>query len=215
MEEARPGWPRFPFQDFFELHATFSQLIVFIMQALTNNLNPTPVTDQLVARCKKGDVRAFRELYDAYSAAMYNICLRMTGHASDAEDILQEAFIQVYGNIGRLENAGSVTAWIKRIVVNQCLSHLRRKKVYFEEVEQVEVEEEQPLDEDGFTWTLSAVKEAIQALPAGYKTVLNLYLFEEYSHKEIAGMLDISESTVKTQYMRAKEKVRQIVKQRI
>lgn len=185
------------------------------MQALTNNLNPTPLTDQLVARCKKGDVRAFRELYDAYSAAMYNICLRMTGNISDAEDTLQEAFIQVYGNISRLENAGSFTAWIKRIVVNQCLSHLRRKKVYFEEVEEVEMEEEQPLDEEGFTWTVSAVKEAIQALPAGYKTVLNLYLFEEYSHKEIASMLDISESTVKTQYMRAKEKVRQLVKQRI
>src|SRR5690606_29180558 len=143
---------------------------------------------------------------------MYNICLRMTGNVTDAEDMLQEAFIQVYNNIGRLTQEGSVTAWIKRIVVNQCLSHLRRKKVYFEEVEQVEMEEEDPVDEDGFTWTVSAVKDAIQALPSGYKTVLNLYLFEEYSHKEIAGMLDISESTVKTQYMRAKEKVRQMVK---
>jgi len=183
-----------------------------MQEAFTNNLNPTPVTDQLVARCKKGDMRAFRELYDAYAAAMYNICLRMTGNVTDAEDILQEAFIQVYSNIGRLTQAGSVTAWIKRIVVNQCLSHLRRKKVYFEEVEQVEMEEENPVDEEGFTWTVSAVKHAIQALPSGYRTVLNLYLFEEYSHKEIAGMLDISESTVKTQYMRAKEKVRQMVK---
>ncbi|WP_188316164.1 RNA polymerase sigma factor [Chitinophaga agrisoli] len=178
-------------------------------------MNPTPVTDQLVARCKKGDVRAFRELYDAYSTAMYNICLRMTGNVSDAEDTLQEAFIQVFGNIQRLEQAGSITAWIKRIVVNHCLSHLRRKKVYFEEVEEIEVEEEQSVDEAGFSGTVQAVKEAIAALPVGYKTVLNLYLFEEYSHREIANMLDISESTVKTQYMRAKEKVRQMVKERI
>jgi RNA polymerase sigma-70 factor (ECF subfamily) len=193
----------------------FSYLIVFIMQRLTNNLNPTPVTDQLVARCKKGDVRAFKELYDAYSAAMYNICLRMTGNATDAEDILQEAFMQVFGNIGKLEQVGSATAWIKRIVVNHCLSYLRRKKVYFEEVDQVEVQEEPAVDEAGFAGTVNAVKEAIAALPVGYKTVLNLYLFEEYSHREIAGMLDISESTVKTQYMRAKEKVRQLVSQKI
>lgn len=193
----------------------FSHLIVFIMQRLTDNLNPTPLTDQLVARCKKGDVRAFKELYDAYSTAMYNICLRMTGNITDAEDILQEAFMQVFGNIGKLEQAGSITAWIKRIVVNHCLSHLRRKKVYFEEVDRVEVEEEPTIDEAGFTGTVNAVKEAIAALPVGYKTVLNLYLFEEYSHKEIAGMLDISESTVKTQYMRAKEKVRQMVSQKL
>ncbi|HEU4553901.1 MAG TPA: RNA polymerase sigma factor [Chitinophaga sp.] len=178
-------------------------------------MNPTPVTDQLVARCKKGDVRAFKELYDAYSAAMYNICLRMTGNATDAEDILQEAFMQVFGNIGKLEQVGSATAWIKRIVVNHCLSYLRRKKVYFEEVDQVEVQEEPAVDEAGFAGTVNAVKEAIAALPVGYKTVLNLYLFEEYSHREIAGMLDISESTVKTQYMRAKEKVRQLVSQKI
>ncbi len=139
----------------------------------------------------------------------------MIGNVSDAEDALQEAFIQVFGNINRLEQAGSITAWIKRIVVNHCLSHLRRKKVYFEEVEEVEVMEEQGMDEAGFSGTVKAVKEAIAALPVGYKTVLNLYLFEEYSHKEIAAMLDISESTVKTQYMRAKEKVRQMVKERI
>jgi len=184
------------------------------MQASTSNLNQTPITDQLVARCKKGDVRAFKALYDAYSAAMYNICLRMTGNVSDAEDLLQEAFLQVYRNISRLEHAGSVTAWIKRIVVNHCLTHLRRKKVHFEEVDQVEMKEEEETDEDGFAWTVTAIKDAIAALPYGYRTVINLYVFEEYSHREIAGLLNISESTVKTQYMRAKERVRQIVKQK-
>ncbi len=184
------------------------------MQALANNLNNTAITDHLVSRCKKGDVHAFRELYNAYSAAMYNICLRMTGNQVDAEDTLQEAFMQIFRNIERLENAGSVTAWIKRIVVNHCLSHLRRKKVYFEEVDNIDVEEETIVDEDNFAWTVAAIKEAIQVLPHGYRTVLNLYIFEEYSHKEIAAMLDISESTVKTQYMRAKDKVRQIIKQK-
>lgn len=197
---------------FCSANATFLTTIVFNMKA-SNILNQTQITDNLVVRCRRGDVRAFRELYDAYSGAMYNICLRMTGNVSDAEDTLQESFLQIYKNIGQLERAASVSAWIKRIVVNHCLNYLRKKKIYFEEVDQIEVEEEQGLDEVGFTWTVEAIKSAIHTLPHGYRTVLNLYIFEEYSHREIAEMLKISESTAKTQYMRAKEKVRQIVKQ--
>jgi RNA polymerase sigma-70 factor (ECF subfamily) len=183
------------------------------MKASATNLNQTQIAENVVERCKKGDVRAFRELYDAYAAAMYNICLRMTSNVSDAEDTLQEAFIQVHKNIHKLEREHSVSAWIKRIVVNHCLNTLRKKKVYFEDVDEVEVMTEDGIDEAQFTWTVAAVKSAIHGLPQGYRTVLNLYLFEEYSHREIAEMLGITESTVKTQYMRAKEKVRQIVKQ--
>ncbi|ASZ13966.1 RNA polymerase sigma factor [Chitinophaga pendula] len=182
------------------------------MQASAKYLNQTIETEHLVARCRKGDVRAFKELYNAYSAAMYNICLRMTGNVNDAEDTLQEAFIQVFKNIERLENAATVSAWIKRIVVNHCLNQLRKKKVYFEDVEEIEMPEDDKIDEHNYAFTVDTVKQAIQTLPDGYRTVLNLYLFEDYSHREIAGMLNISESTVKTQYMRAKEKVRQIVK---
>ncbi|WP_142687629.1 RNA polymerase sigma factor [Chitinophaga polysaccharea] len=183
------------------------------MKVSATNLNQTPLAADIVERCKKGDVRAFRELYEAYSAAMYNICLRMTNNVSDAEDTLQEAFIQVHKSINKLEQAASLSAWIKRIVVNHCLNTLRKKKVYFEEVEEVEVMAEEGIDEAQFTWTVAAVRSAIHGLPQGYRTVLNLYLFEEYSHREIAEMLGITESTAKTQYMRAKEKVRQIVKQ--
>jgi len=183
------------------------------MKASASNLNQTQIAENVIDRCKKGDVRAFRELYDAYSAAMYNICLRMTNNVSDAEDTLQEAFIQVHRHIHKLERESSISAWIKRIVVNHCLNTLRKKKVYFEDVDEVEVMTEEGVDEAQHTWTVAAVKSAIHDLPQGYRTVLNLYLFEEYSHREIAEMLGITESTVKTQYMRAKEKVRQIVKQ--
>ena len=182
------------------------------MTLYPDNLENTPVTQQIVVRCRKGDVRAYRELYEAYAKAMYNICLRMTGQPADAEDVLQEAFVQVFKNLERLETDSSLTAWIKRIVVNQCLSYLRKKKVYFEEVGETEVEEEDGVDESAYAMTVPAVKEAIGQLPDGYRTVISLYLFEEYSHREIASMLGISESTVKTQYMRAKEKVRQLVK---
>ena len=96
----------------------------------------------------EGDVRAFHELYEAYSKAMYNICLRMTGHSSDAEDVLQEAFVQVFKNLQKLESDSSLTAWIKRIVVNHCLSYLRKKKVYWEEVGDTEAAVETDVDED-------------------------------------------------------------------
>ncbi|MFD2886035.1 RNA polymerase sigma factor [Chitinophaga cymbidii] len=174
-----------------------------------------PVTDQIVVRCRKGDVRAFHELYEAYSRAMYNICLRMTGHSSDAEDVLQEAFVQVFKNLEKLESDSSLTAWIKRIVVNHCLSYLRKKKVSWEEVGEMEAAVETEVDEEAHALTVSMVKEAIRELPDGYRTVLNLYIFEEYSHREIAALLGITESTVKTQFMRAKEKVRQLVKLKI
>jgi RNA polymerase sigma-70 factor (ECF subfamily) len=189
-----------------------SQSRVFNMTLYPDNLEHPPVTNQIVVRCRKGDVRAYRELYEAYSKAMFNICLRMTGHSADAEDVLQEAFVQVFKNLDKLATDSSLTAWIKRIVVNHCLSYLRKKKVYFEEVGEAEFEEEERVDESEHTMTVAAVKEAIGQLPDGYRTVLNLYLFEEYSHREIATLLGISESTVKTQYMRAKERVRQLVK---
>lgn len=175
-------------------------------------LEKMPVTDQIVVRCRKGDARAFHELYEAYSKAMYNICLRMTGHSSDAEDVLQEAFVQVFRNLEKLESDSSLTAWIKRIVVNHCLSYLRKKKVRWEEVGETEAADETTVDEEEHALTVAVVKEAIRELPDGYRTVLNLYIFEEYSHREIAGLLGITESTVKTQFMRAKEKVRQLVR---
>ncbi|GEP96819.1 DNA-directed RNA polymerase sigma-70 factor [Chitinophaga cymbidii] len=146
---------------------------------------------------------------------MYNICLRMTGHSSDAEDVLQEAFVQVFKNLEKLESDSSLTAWIKRIVVNHCLSYLRKKKVSWEEVGEMEAAVETEVDEEAHALTVSMVKEAIRELPDGYRTVLNLYIFEEYSHREIAALLGITESTVKTQFMRAKEKVRQLVKLKI
>ncbi|ATL49456.1 hypothetical protein COR50_21010 [Chitinophaga caeni] len=166
-------------------------------------------------RCRKGDVAAFKELYEAYSKAMFNICLRMVSNVADAEDVLQEAFTQVFKNIGKLNDAATAPAWIKRIVVNQCLNHLRKKKVYFEEVDQNDtMPEDDGVDEAWHAATVNYVKEAIEALPQGYKAVVNLYLFEDYTHKEIANFLGITESTAKTQYMRAKEKIRQFVKEK-
>lgn len=170
------------------------------------------VTESLVARCRKGDRIAFKHLYDQYSNAMFNICLRMMNNVHDAEDILQEAFFQVFKNLESFRGEATIGSWIRSIVVNKCLNELKKKKIRFTHTDDLEIETEEAVDEADFTYHVESVKQAIKTLPDGYRIVLNLYLFEDYSHRQIAEKLGISESTAKTQYMRAKQKVREAVR---
>ncbi len=173
--------------------------------------NDALVINDLVAACKNGDRRAAGRLYERYSRAMYNVCLRMLNDRQEAEDVLQDSFYQVFKNINSFRGEATIGAWIRRIVVNSCLNHLKKMKKLrprLAEVPHLEYEEEEPVDEKKYSYTVKKVKEAIRDLPDGYRVVLTLYLFEGYSHKEIAKRLDISLSTVKTQYMRAKKRVR-------
>lgn len=169
------------------------------------------VTDELVIRCQKGDREAVRKLYEKYAKGMYQVCLRMMNNVHDAEDILQESFFQVFKSIGSFRGESTVGAWIRRIVVNKCLNQLKKNTPVILWDEDREVAEEEPIDETAFSGTVQQVKDAIAKLPDGYRVILSLYLFEDYSHKQIAERLGISESTAKTQYMRAKQKVRQWV----
>lgn len=167
------------------------------------------VTDILVRRCQQGDREAFRQLYEQYGKAMYNTCLRMMNDVHDAEDMLQEAFILVFKNINSFRGEASIGAWMKRIVVNKCLNHLKKKHPHFIPVDELEYQpEEDPVNEAEFELNVANVKKAIDNLPDGYRIILSLYLFENYTHGEIAEKLGISESTAKTQYMRAKRKIR-------
>ena len=142
---------------------------------------------------------------------MYNICLRMMRSSADAEDMLQESFFQVFKSIAGFREESTIGAWIKRIVVNKCLNQLKKKKWQFADVEAVEAEEEAPVDEEKFAYTVERIQAAIGQLADGYRVVFTLYMFEGYSHKQIAEQLDLSVSTVKTQYMRAKQKIRALV----
>lgn len=148
-----------------------------------------------------------------YADAMYHVCLRMTANSADAEDLLQEAFMKVFDNIHTFKGESTPGAWIRQIVVNHCLNFIRKKKPVYVDVEQVaDTHTEDDKDEEAFEMNVHSIKNAIEQLPDGYRTVLNLYLFEEYSHKEISVMLNISESTAKTQYFKAKNKIREIIK---
>ena len=135
---------------------------------------------------------------------MYNICLRMTSNKQDAEDVLQDAFFQAYVNIKKLKSIDSFGAWLKKIVINQCLKFLK-SRILFMDIDSVTQEDENISDDDINEYSMQQINQEIQELPDGCRIIFNLFLLENYSHKEIAAMLNISESTSKSQYQRARK----------
>jgi RNA polymerase sigma-70 factor (ECF subfamily) len=175
----------------------------------------TDMHRELIEQCRRGDRKAFREVYRLYSKGMYNVALRMTGLAHIAEDVLQEAFTDAFTTLDRFRNESTFGAWLKRIVVYKCYDYLNSKSSGIEFLDDMEVfdsaDEEPLLNEEDLAREVQRVKNAVQLLPDGSRTVLSLYLFEGYDHTEIAQILNISESTSKTQYMRARQKVRELL----
>lgn len=170
------------------------------------------IHDNLVNECRHGSRKAQFRLYELYSKAMFNTAYRITGNREEAEDMLQEAFTDCFVNIGSYRTESTFGAWLKTIVINRCISRLRKREtelVYIDDYSRHEVSEEEPPET---TWPDQAViARAVERLPDGYRVVLSLYLLEGYDHTEIAGILGISESTSKTQYSRAKEKLKKIL----
>jgi RNA polymerase sigma-70 factor (ECF subfamily) len=166
----------------------------------------------IVEKCKQGNRQAQFELYQLYSKAMYNICLRMVKNELDAEDILQNSFVDVFTKLHTFQFQASIGAWIKRIVVNNCINFLKRNRVYFEELEDrhanVEANGYHPEDKTDAKLTVERINKALFELPDGYRVVFSLYMLEGYDHKEIAEILGITEATSKSQFSRAKSKLR-------
>ncbi len=166
----------------------------------------------IVEACQQGERKAQFELYRLYSRAMYNICLRMVRHEMDAEDLLQRSFMDVFQNLHSFQFQSSIGAWIKRIVVNNCINHLKKNRLQIEELKTYhgeQVDEEPELTH--YQYDVKQVKAALNDLPDGYRVVFSLYLLEGYDHKEIAEILGISEATSKSQYSRAKKKLKEVL----
>ncbi len=162
----------------------------------------------------QGERSAQFELYRLYSKAMYNICLRMLKNASDSEDVLQNAFIDIFSKLHTFEFQSSIGAWMKRIVINNCINFLQRKKFNFDEFDaqthgkgMVDMNDDVPLA----GLSVERVQKALMQLPDGYRIVFSLYMFEGYDHEEISQILKVSESTSKSQFHRAKQKLREIL----
>ena len=171
--------------------------------------------DELVERCKKGDTRAFSEIYQKYAKAMYNTSLRIVNHTGDAEDVVQEAFTDAFRSLEDFSYKSTFGAWLKRIVINKSINQLRKRKMDLIDIEKTNVgnlQEEDGPDELGIQLKVEDIKKAVGLLPNGYRTVLTLYLFEGYDQEEIAEILQVSHATVRTQYMRAKKKLLQYIK---
>ena len=160
----------------------------------------------LIKACKENDSKAQLRLYDQYFEAMYTVSINMVKDSHLAEDLMQEAFLSAFSKIKSFKGEVSFGAWLKRIVINKCLDYLKKKKVYFEELDNQILADEITVEEDqkAATNTANSIKEEIKMLPDGYRAILTLHLLEGYDHKEISQILGISSSTSRSQYTRAK-----------
>lgn len=171
------------------------------------------IHQNLVAESIKGSNKARHQLYQLYSKAMFNVCYRMMNNREDAEDMLQEAFIQAFQKLDTFRNESGFGSWLKTITIRTCINALNKRRLdlnYFDEMHRFESAEEEP---EEALYTTENILEAMNQLPEGGRIVFSLYLLEGYDHGEISQILNITESTSKTQYMRAKRRVYELMKQ--
>ncbi|MAO09421.1 MAG: RNA polymerase subunit sigma-70 [Flavobacteriaceae bacterium] len=159
--------------------------------------------DELILKCKKQDSKAQGALYKRYSGILFSICLRYSPNKTEAEDNLQDAFLTIFKKIEQYKGKGSFEGWIKRITVNTVLQKYRKQRVYSIE-DEAQIEEEDNVTVDTETVPLDFLLKIIQELPDQYRLVFTLYVLDDYSHKEIAKMLGISDGTSKSNLARAR-----------
>ena len=164
------------------------------------------MTEELMlAGCLVNNAASQEALYNRFSPRMLGVCYRFSKNREDAEDMLQEGFIKVFSQIHQYRSEGALEGWIRRIVVHTCINVLKKNKKFSDSVD-ITFAGGIGIREENIPSIMQAkeVVECIRVLPIGYRTVLNLYAIEGYSHKEIGNMLDIEESTSRSQYTRAK-----------
>jgi RNA polymerase sigma factor (sigma-70 family) len=168
--------------------------------------------EAILSGCIKNDAAAQRELYNKYSPKMLAVCYRFGHNREDAEDMLQEGFIKVFLQIHTFEKRGAFEGWITRIIVHTCINILKKNKKFNDSVDLIHATSIHNREESvPSIIQAKQVVECIRTLPMGYRTVLNLYAIEGYNHKEIAEMLDIEESTSRSQFTRAKAMLEDIL----
>ena len=167
------------------------------------------VHKDLIENSKRGDARSQYELYKLYSRAMYNTCYRMMNSIEDAEDVLQESFSDAFRKLHTFVYHSTFGAWLKRIIVNNCINELKKKKPELEFCE--ELPPSLPEEQETKGLGVNQIKKAMTQLPEGSRLIFSLYLLEGYDHREIASILKVSESNSKSQYMRAKRRVKEIL----
>ncbi|MBN2481662.1 MAG: RNA polymerase sigma factor [Bacteroidales bacterium] len=170
----------------------------------------------LIERCRKGERKAQEQLYRQYFKAMYNISFRLLNNQVEAEDVMQEAFLTAFLKIEEYRGTVSFGSWLKRIVINKSIDVLRLKRIKLEELDRetgTEADQEVDYDvgEQEIPATVFKIREAVKSLPDGFRIVLSLFYFEGYDHSEISQILGISESTSRSQLVRARKRLAELL----
>ena len=168
---------------------------------------------ELVEACKKQDTNAQRELYETYAPRMMGLCMMYCKDRDAAQDMLHDGFIKVFTQIKKYSGRGSFEGWMRRVFVNTILEHFRKEKRRFQIVSEIEDTQEVVMDENlerlfDDSITEETLLKMIQELPDGYRTVFSLYVFEDFSHREIGKKLGIKEAASRSQYSRAKSSLK-------
>lgn len=172
---------------------------------------PDITESELVKDCLKGSSKAQALLYQKYSGVLYAICLRYAGNSDEAKDMLQDAFIKIFLNLGNFRFEGSFEGWIKRVTTFNCLDHLKKAENKVQMVDIENVYHLQVAETASHQIQSKQLYAALQQLPTGYRTVFNLFALEGFGHHDIAEMLGISESTSKSQLFKARKMLQQML----
>ena len=174
---------------------------------------------QAIAAASSGDAAAFEQLYHAHKRRVYSLCLRMVGDAAEAEDLTQEAFLQMFRKIGTFRGEAAFSTWLHRLTVNLVLMRLRKKGLWTSSLDDPgpDPDDSRPLEIGTPDATLAGsvdrltLERAIEALPPGYRIIFQLHDVEGYEHREIAGMMGCSVGNSKSQLHKARMKLREFL----
>ncbi len=171
--------------------------------------------EEIVKACIEQERWAQKVLYESYAHFLKGLCLRYAADEMEAEDILHDAFIQIFKTIGSYNHSGALGAWMRKVTVNKALEHYRKKSTHMLHLKQYTSNVMPSIIEDTAIENLELddLLSLIQKLSPGYRAIFNLYAIEGYNHREIAKMLKISENTSKTQYSRARQMLRKMIEE--
>jgi RNA polymerase sigma factor (sigma-70 family) len=169
--------------------------------------------EKIIAGCKANDHKAFEIVYKKYYRVLLGISMRYSSTSAEAEDVLQDAFIKIFNNIGAYSEKGSFEGWLKRIVQNTAINQYRKNMRFVLSVESYQEEEEQKTDLDSIfqNFDTKHILQLLNQLPPGYRLIINLYCIDGYSHKEISGMLNITTGTSKSQLFKARNFLKELI----
>lgn len=190
------------------------------MASTQNRASKAASDAELIARAQRGDEEAFAALFDVHKRRVYSLCLRMTGDTAEAEDLAQEAFLQLFRKIATFRGESAFSTWLHRLVVNVVLMHLRKKGLQQVSLDEPDSSQDEPVrreygdDDKRLLHSIDRItlSRAIEGLPPGYRAVLVLHDVEGYEHNEIAQILNCSVGNSKSQLHKARLKLRELLR---